>query len=891
MRARSTRSMFLGTALILVMTAGLFPTTLAAKSLAEILERDEYLPIGLTEKEMGMLDLIGQEHRRTPPAATPVRQPGEFEPMTGVIVRYPFGNPTNLLVEYAEDTTLWVIVANSSQQTTVYNTLESAGANMDNVDFIIASTNSIWTRDYGPWFMFDGNGEQGIVDPIYNRPRPLDDVIPTTIGGLWSIPVYGMPLATPGGNYMCDGRGIGMSTRLVLDENTSYTTAEVDSIMRDYTGIERYEHFDYVQIGGIHHIDCWAKLLSPSKILIEEVPPTHSDYARTEANVAYISSITNCYGRPYEIVRVYTPNNEPYTNSLIVNNKVYVPQYGTSWDDDAIASYQAAMPGYAVLGYTGSWLSDDAIHCRAMGVTDRYMLEIDHVPLYNTASTTEDYRIEATFVDHSEAGVKTDSLLVYWKIAGAPSFTPLVMTPAAREGTYYADIPAQSGGTVVNYYVYAVDYSGRHENHPYMGSRDPHAFEVVIDTTPPDIAHDPIGDMTEGGWPPTASAVVTDNLNVGYVALESWINGVPQTEVEMPRLGGSFTYEAQFPGTATTGDVVTYRIRAEDEAIPANVTYSPTSGTHEFDVLEAITAVIWEPDLLPLSGAAIASQLGTKDISYEYTTTMPNFDEYEVAFICLGIAIYSSNYSLSTVEANAIVDYLDAGGNVYMEGGDCWAYDSARTIYNGHFGVNGTHDGSGDLSTVQGQAGTMCDGMSYAYVGGNDWIDHMMAINGAVKIFTNPADNAGCGIAQDTGTYQTIGCSFEFGGLVDGASPSTKSELMDEYLDHFGLTGTGVADGEQAAPRFALEQNRPNPFNPATTIAFELPEAGRVELSVYSAAGRRVAVLVDGDAIAGRHMATWNGTDETGRPVASGVYFFRLTRGSESVTRKGVLLK
>ncbi|MCK5407424.1 MAG: agmatine deiminase family protein, partial [Candidatus Krumholzibacteria bacterium] len=302
-----------------------------------------------------------------PPPAAPVRNCAEWDPVTGVLIRYPIGLPYALLRDLDDDVTLHVVV-DSSFFAAAQIYFVTNGVDTSMVQWLVKANNSIWTRDYGPWFIFDGDGTQGIVDPIYNRPRPLDDVIPTTIGGLWSIPVYGMPIAIPGGNYMCDGRGIGMSTRLVLDENPSLTTVEVDSIMRDYTGIERYEHFDYVQIGGIHHLDCWAKLLSPSKILIEEVPPSHSDYARTEANVAYVSSITNCYGRPYEIVRVYTPNNEPYTNSLIVNDKVYVPQYGTSWDDDAIASYQAAMPGYEVLGYTGSWLSDDAIHCRAMGV-------------------------------------------------------------------------------------------------------------------------------------------------------------------------------------------------------------------------------------------------------------------------------------------------------------------------------------------------------------------------------------------------------------------------------------------------------------------------------------------------------------------------------------------
>jgi len=886
MRRDSLRRASTFTAALLAALILAIPAALYAASLAEELEGDRYLPIGLSEEELQMLDRIGERHRSTPPADGPVRQPGEFEPMTGVIVRYPFGNPTSLLAEYSQDMTLWVIVEDSGDQSSASSTLSAGGANMSNVDWIFASTNSIWTRDYGPWFMIDGDGDQGIVDHIYNRPRPQDDLIPGVIGSDWSIPVYGMDLEATGGNYMTDGRGVSICTRLTLDENTSMTTAEIDSILNAYLGIEQSHWLDYIESGGIHHIDCWAKFLSPEKILLKEVPSSHSSYDELEANYAYLSSISNCYGRPYEIYRVYTPNNEPYTNSIILNDKVYVPQYGTAWDDDALATYEAAMPGYEVLGYTGSWLSDDAIHCRAMGVTDRYMLYIDHVPLANNPSPLDDYRVEANIIDHSETGLIADSLIVYWNSDGGSTFTPVGMIPDVRSGTYYADIPAQDVGTEVSYYIHAADNSGRSENHPYIGQHDAHTFEIVVDTEDPVINHTPLTDMTAGQWPPVCSADVTDNTVVSTVTLESWINGSPQTDVAMTRVGTSGTFEGTFPGTAVAGDIVTYRIHAEDAAYPANDAYCPPSGTHEFDVLDAIDCVVWEPDPSPNSGAAIGALLDARGLSYDYTTSIPTFGEYAAAFICLGV--YSQNYSLSTAQANAIVDYLNGGGSVYMEGGDCWAYDSAKSIYNPHFGVNGTQDGSGDLYTVEGMDGTMCEGMSMAYAGPNAYIDHIEPLTGATKILRNSGDQAGTGIAYDNGTHETVAFSFEFGGLTDGTSPSTKEDLLAEILDFFGLIDTGAGDDVIA---FRLEQNRPNPFNPATTLAFELPAAGETDLSVYNAAGRRVATLVAGQVEAGPHSVTWRGVDDDGRAVASGVYFFKLTLGDETVTRKGVLLK
>ncbi len=220
MRRRSFgHTSLMATALLAVLLLLVPTAALQARSLAEELEGDNFLPIGMSEEELQMLDRIGESHRSTPPATGPVRQPGEFEPMTGVIVRYPWGNPTGMLAEYSEDITLWVIVEDAGDQSAASSSLSAAGANMAHVDWIFAPTNSIWTRDYGPWFITDGNGDQGITDPIYNRPRPLDDVIPGVIGSDWGIPVYGMDLEATGGNYMSDGLGIAMSTRLTLDEN------------------------------------------------------------------------------------------------------------------------------------------------------------------------------------------------------------------------------------------------------------------------------------------------------------------------------------------------------------------------------------------------------------------------------------------------------------------------------------------------------------------------------------------------------------------------------------------------------------------------------------------------------------------------------------------------
>jgi agmatine/peptidylarginine deiminase len=156
--------------------------------------------------------------------------------------------------------------------------------------------------------------------------------------------VYGMPLEHTGGNHMSDGLGMSMSTELVYNENPYISHDSIKTVMEAYLGND-YTVLDYIEYGGIHHIDCWAKFLNPTTIIVKDVPPSHASHDRLDARCNYLAQQTSPWGRPYTIVRVYAPNDEPYTNSLILNDKVYVPLYGTSWDDDAMRLLASPDPG------------------------------------------------------------------------------------------------------------------------------------------------------------------------------------------------------------------------------------------------------------------------------------------------------------------------------------------------------------------------------------------------------------------------------------------------------------------------------------------------------------------------------------------------------------------
>ncbi len=408
------------------------------------------------------------------PPPTPIRQPAEFEPMQGVLIRYPFGISYEIIAEMAEDAEVVTIVVSTSQQTYVESQYQSHGVNLDHCSFLIAPTDSYWTRDYGPWFIFNGGDEQGIVDFIYNRPRPNDDAIPSAYANDQGLPLYNMPLEHTGGNYMTDGQGISISTDLVWTENPGFTHSEIDGIVNDYLGIHTYHVVPDVNGQYIEHIDCWAKYLAPDTIMIREVPQSHSQYDEIEAAVDYFESQTSSYDTPYEVVRVYTPNDQPYTNSLILNDKVLVPITGSQWDDDAIESYENAMPGYEVLEFTGSWVSTDALHCRTKGIADRSMLYIEHIPLSGVQEDKDGYDIQAKIYPYSGESLIIDSTCVHWKIEGG-NWDSLEMEPVSDD-YYHAVIPPQEEGVTVYYYIHADDNSGRSENHPYIGISDPHSF-------------------------------------------------------------------------------------------------------------------------------------------------------------------------------------------------------------------------------------------------------------------------------------------------------------------------------------------------------------------------------------------------------------------------------
>jgi hypothetical protein len=131
------------------------------------------------------------------------------------------------------------------------------------------------------------------------------------------------------------------------------------------------------------------------------------------------------------------------------------------------------------------------------------------------------------------------------------------------------------------------------------------------------------------------------------------------------------------------------------------------------------------------------------------------------------------------------------------------------------------------------------------------------------------------------------------GPAVVGVSTSTSHDLVHGPVPCLTGVTTGVdAPGHDLPTVLRLHQNAPNPFNPHTTIQYDVPrDALRVQLRVCDVSGRVVRTLVDEAQTAGRKSVVWNGRDDSGREVSSGVYLYELIGPDQRITKKMTLLK
>lgn len=456
------------------------------------------LPHRLTAKEKALMPAYLENIQSkgiTSPPGFEVRTAAEWEEMQGVIISWQsYTSALTEIVRHAvQECRVYIVTQN---QSSVQNTLTNAGIALDSVSFLNEPSNSVWIRDYAAFGVYaDQVGELYFVDWIYNRPRPYDDVIPAALASEMGVTLYQTTtspydLVATGGNFMTDGFGTAFSSELILEENQSHTEAEIDNIVNQFMGIERYIKMETLPYDAIHHIDMHIKLLDEETLLVGEYPHGVADGPQIEQNLAYVlNNFNSVFGTRYRVVRIpmpddngYYPDNYgdyyTYTNSLILNKTVLVPVYGISEDQEALEIYRQAMPGYKVVGINSSASIQalGAIHCITHEIAAHNPLLISHHRLRDhTQSQPEGYPIEAKIMHHS--GIQQASIWFSTDTASGYSSVSMTLTDTT-ENLWSAHIPKVSGQDTVFYYIQAQALSGKTQVRPMTAPQGYWKFAV-----------------------------------------------------------------------------------------------------------------------------------------------------------------------------------------------------------------------------------------------------------------------------------------------------------------------------------------------------------------------------------------------------------------------------
>lgn len=374
------------------------------------------------------------------------------------------------------------------------------------------------------------------------------------------------------------------------------------------------------------------------------------------------------------------------------------------------------------------------------------------------------------------------------------------------------------------------------------------------------------------------NVTITDNAAYfGYLAVDSI-----KENTDDP-------YAVSVSSSAPQGHIATFNLIASDSGFVDTLDMKLAINPYDY--------LAWNPDPTPLPGRTIDSVLTSLGYTGIDTMVLPNSDLmlYQAMFICLGVypqkhIIYDTSY-----EASLVVDYLNEGGKVYLEGGDVWFFDPyycGGYDFGTLFGIDGVSDGTSDMGPVIGVAGTFTEQMVFEYAGENNYMDHTNPIGTGFLIFLDSIPGYNCGIANDVGMYRTVGVSFELGGLVDGSGVSTKAALLDSIMHFFGLFPTGIKEITKLYINVPTLSVYPNPFHDRIKINYSISQETKGStMIIYDATGRRVREFSVESIISGPQSVFWDGTDNQQRKLSCGVYFIKLETADWRETKKVILLK
>jgi agmatine deiminase len=488
---------------------------LSVTAFASAFGQDHSLPHTLAPSEIPLIPAYrdsraGLDRGITTPPDFPVRTMAEWEEIQALAICWAqYDGILKQVVAAAKTECEVVIICEDQAAVTAIlldNTFGGPLPDLDNITFIEEQFNSVWMRDYGAECVYQNEVDSlFLLDWIYNRPRPDDDVIPDAIGSTLGIGVFNTTqapydLVHTGGNFMADGFGTAFSSNLVIDENgadgefnqTVKTPAQVDALMQQWMGIDHYIRMQTLPYDGIHHIDMHMKLIDEETLLVGEFPQGESDGPQLEENLQIImDNDVNVFGQPYRIVRVPMPPStggewapdasyRTYANNVFVNKTVIVPTYRTEYDTTALRILQESLPGYRIVpidcdNQSANIISaSGAIHCITKGVGVADPLLIRHQRLTDTYETVNPYVVSA-YMRH-KSGIASASL--FWTTDTTQAWNEVAMADQGS-GNWSAAIPAHPAYTTIYYYVRGTGNSGKTQVRPIVAPAGWWKFRVL----------------------------------------------------------------------------------------------------------------------------------------------------------------------------------------------------------------------------------------------------------------------------------------------------------------------------------------------------------------------------------------------------------------------------
>jgi len=365
----------------------------------QALQTSDALPRSLTVVEAALLaddpliaaGLDGYLQRGVPGSipAGAVRCPGEYEPAEGILMAYEGQSGWKRILDQmaaaittAGGANVYVICDSAGEQNTARSAMIAAGADGSRVFTYLRTTDSIWMRDYGPRYIYEGNGGangdlgvRAIVDHTYNRPRPNDNLLPDFWASLRGETQYQIPLIHGGGNYHLSGAGDSFSTRLIANENPLLSDEDIVGLWREFQNLETELVTPFPSsVDATQHIDMWMQIIADDAVVIADWPlaPGSAQDLICDATASLLA------GRGYSVTRVPNIGNPfqthfTFTNVVMCNDIVLLPRYDSvaqTYNDQALSAWQAALPGKQIIQIDCDAIVSAAgvMHCIVMHV-------------------------------------------------------------------------------------------------------------------------------------------------------------------------------------------------------------------------------------------------------------------------------------------------------------------------------------------------------------------------------------------------------------------------------------------------------------------------------------------------------------------------------------------